>query len=289
MHRERGVVVASSGLVLCAWCGWVSGFHRSTTPAVVTWAFSLAAVVVVDLWLWQGQRGRKPGLRLEPVGEPWPRRGRGGSSPGAGGSLALARTGPRGAGLGDPRNRHGQSRTASDNKRTHPSISTFERSHAVGVDAGWARLRGGACKGPRSGSPLFFLSTRSREKSTPSFPDVYARTGDDACAASSVQSAGRCGFLVGHRGRHRARRSCCSPLRRSTGQRRRVPTAHHHPAGCKRPTRSGMGVCGVSPLCPLIRQPGDSRAQQVSSELALKTARDCRRVGRGLGLSWSRP
>lgn len=79
MHRERGVVVASSGLVLCAWCGWVSGFHRSTTPAVVTWAFSLAAVVVVDLWLWQGQRGRKPGLRLEPVGEPWPRRGRGGS------------------------------------------------------------------------------------------------------------------------------------------------------------------------------------------------------------------
>ena len=54
------------------------GHHRSTTPAVVTWAFSLAAVVAVDLLLWQGQRGRKPGLRLEPVPEPWPRLGRGG-------------------------------------------------------------------------------------------------------------------------------------------------------------------------------------------------------------------
>lgn len=78
MHRERGFVVALSGLVLCAWCGWVSGFHRSTTAAVVTWAFSLAAVVVVDLLLWQGQHGRKPGLRLQPVREPWPRLGRGG-------------------------------------------------------------------------------------------------------------------------------------------------------------------------------------------------------------------
>jgi hypothetical protein len=79
VHRERGIVVAFSGLVLCSWCGWVSGFHRSTAPAVVTWAFSLAAVVVIDLLLWQGQRGRKPGLRLEPVREPWPRLGRGGS------------------------------------------------------------------------------------------------------------------------------------------------------------------------------------------------------------------
>ena len=78
MHRKRGFVIALSGLVLCAWCGWISGFHRSTMPAVVTWAFSLAAVVVVDLLLWQGQHGRKPGLRLEPVREPWPRLGRGG-------------------------------------------------------------------------------------------------------------------------------------------------------------------------------------------------------------------
>jgi hypothetical protein len=78
VDRGRGFVVTLSGLVLCAWCGWVSGFHRSTTPAVVTWTFSLAAVVVVDLLLWQGRRGRKPGLRLEPAPEPWPRLGRGG-------------------------------------------------------------------------------------------------------------------------------------------------------------------------------------------------------------------
>jgi hypothetical protein len=39
---------------------------------------SLASVVVVDLLLWQGRRGRRPGWRLEPVHEPWPRPGRGG-------------------------------------------------------------------------------------------------------------------------------------------------------------------------------------------------------------------
>ena len=78
VHRERGFVIAVSGLALCAWCGWASGFHRSTTPADVTWAFSLAAVVVVDLLFWQGRLGHKPGLPLEPVGEPWPRPGRGG-------------------------------------------------------------------------------------------------------------------------------------------------------------------------------------------------------------------
>jgi hypothetical protein len=56
----------------------VSGFHRSTTQADVTWVFSLASVLVVDLLLWQGRRGRRPGWRLEPVREPWPRPGQGG-------------------------------------------------------------------------------------------------------------------------------------------------------------------------------------------------------------------
>ncbi len=77
-RRDLVLVVAVSGL--CAWCGWVSGFHRSTTPAIVTWVVSLAAVVLVDLLLLQGRRGRSPGLRLQVVAEPWPRTGRGGAS-----------------------------------------------------------------------------------------------------------------------------------------------------------------------------------------------------------------
>jgi hypothetical protein len=40
--------------------------------------FSLAVVVVVDLLLWQGRRGQRPGWRLEPAREPWPRPGQGG-------------------------------------------------------------------------------------------------------------------------------------------------------------------------------------------------------------------
>lgn len=79
MHTRRGFVIVSCGLLLCAWCGWVSGFHRSTAPARATWVVSLVAVVAVDLLLWQGRHERKRGLRLEPVGEAWPRRGRGGA------------------------------------------------------------------------------------------------------------------------------------------------------------------------------------------------------------------
>jgi hypothetical protein len=79
VRRNRVLVAALCVVVLCVWCGWVSGFHRSSTPAVVAWPFSLAAVVVVDVLLWRGRYGRKPGIRLEPVRDPWPRPGRGGA------------------------------------------------------------------------------------------------------------------------------------------------------------------------------------------------------------------
>ncbi len=80
-HVVNVIALVASALALCAWCGWLSGFHRSTFPARVTWPFSLAAVVVVDVLLWQGRRGHSPGLRLKPVDDPWPRPGRGGGRP----------------------------------------------------------------------------------------------------------------------------------------------------------------------------------------------------------------
>ncbi len=58
--------------MLGAWCGWVSGFHRGTAPARITWGISLAAIVAVDLLLWRGRRGLRPGVRLEPVAFGWP-------------------------------------------------------------------------------------------------------------------------------------------------------------------------------------------------------------------------
>lgn len=61
-------------LALCAWCGWVSGFHRSTAPAVATWAISLLAIASVNVMLWRGRRGRQPGWHLRPADDPWPRR-----------------------------------------------------------------------------------------------------------------------------------------------------------------------------------------------------------------------
>jgi hypothetical protein len=67
--------------LVCAWCGWVSGFHRDTVAAEVTWLISLVAVVVVDLWLWAGRRGLSWGWHAKPAAEAWPRPGRGGALP----------------------------------------------------------------------------------------------------------------------------------------------------------------------------------------------------------------
>jgi hypothetical protein len=76
--RRQGLVLGGAAVALCAWCGWASVYHRSTGPAETTWAFSLAAVLAVDLALWRGRRRMRLGWRLQPVAEPWPRPGRGG-------------------------------------------------------------------------------------------------------------------------------------------------------------------------------------------------------------------
>ncbi|HEY6472048.1 MAG TPA: hypothetical protein VIY26_04085, partial [Acidimicrobiales bacterium] len=66
------------GAALAVWCGWVSGFHRSTTAAEVTWVVSLAFVVAVAVACWLGRRGSRVGWPLGVAADPWPRRGRGG-------------------------------------------------------------------------------------------------------------------------------------------------------------------------------------------------------------------
>jgi hypothetical protein len=78
VRRRRHVAIALAGLALCAWCGWVSGFHRGTVPAGTTWAASLAVVVAADLLFWQGRHGRRPGMRLDPMERSWPGPGRAG-------------------------------------------------------------------------------------------------------------------------------------------------------------------------------------------------------------------
>jgi hypothetical protein len=77
--RPRRVALLGGGAALAVWCGWVSGFHRSTTAAEVTWVVSLALVVGVALAFWLGRRGGRFGWHLDPAAEPWPRPGRGGA------------------------------------------------------------------------------------------------------------------------------------------------------------------------------------------------------------------
>jgi hypothetical protein len=78
--RIRTLLIAVPAFAaLCAWCGWISGFHRTSGAAEVTWVVSLVAVVVVDGALWRGSHGNRVAWRLPPAADPWPRGGRGGS------------------------------------------------------------------------------------------------------------------------------------------------------------------------------------------------------------------
>ena len=65
-------------VALCAWCGWVSGFHRGSTPAEITWVVSLAIVIALASLFRLGRRGAALGWDVGTAAEPWPRAGRGG-------------------------------------------------------------------------------------------------------------------------------------------------------------------------------------------------------------------
>jgi|HubBroStandDraft_5_1064220.scaffolds.fasta_scaffold150392_2 hypothetical protein len=68
------------GVLLCAWCGWLSGFHTDSAAAVATWCVSVVAVASINLML--SSRERRPEHTDPGVtrAEPWPRPGKGGAS-----------------------------------------------------------------------------------------------------------------------------------------------------------------------------------------------------------------
>jgi hypothetical protein len=79
--RGDRLLIGLAGLAVCAWCGWISGFHRTAAAAEITWLITVASVVFFDIALWRGSRAGRPARHLVPVREPWPRHGRGGSGP----------------------------------------------------------------------------------------------------------------------------------------------------------------------------------------------------------------
>jgi hypothetical protein len=78
--RGRIVLIGVGGAALVAWCALVSAYHRDSPGAIVTWLVSLGVVVTIDLSFRRGRAGKKPGWRLQPVIDPWPRRGKGGAA-----------------------------------------------------------------------------------------------------------------------------------------------------------------------------------------------------------------
>jgi hypothetical protein len=83
--RPRHLRPLVGGVLLIAWCGWASGFHRSSAAAEATWAVSLAAVVALDVSFWLGRNNRRFGWHLDPLADPWPRPQRGGGRSALGG------------------------------------------------------------------------------------------------------------------------------------------------------------------------------------------------------------
>jgi hypothetical protein len=78
MPAPRLLIVG--GVLLCAWCGWVSGFHTDTAAAVATWCVSVAVGGCVDLMLWSSNRRPENHNCRTSSAEPWPRPGKGGAS-----------------------------------------------------------------------------------------------------------------------------------------------------------------------------------------------------------------
>lgn len=80
MGRRHNALLVAAGVLLCVWCGWLSGFHTDTWAAVVTWVVSLGAVVAIDLSFWGGRTGAPMSWHLVPAKDPWPRPGAAGAA-----------------------------------------------------------------------------------------------------------------------------------------------------------------------------------------------------------------
>jgi hypothetical protein len=74
-------VLVIGGVILCAWCGWVSGFHTDSAAAVASWLVSVAVVACIDLTMWSRSHGAEGRASQLSPAEAWPRPGNGGAGP----------------------------------------------------------------------------------------------------------------------------------------------------------------------------------------------------------------
>jgi hypothetical protein len=150
MDRRSRVLVAA-GVLLCAWCGWVSGFHTDTWAAVVTWLVSFGAVVGIDLSFWRGRRGEWMRWQLAPADEPWPRPGRGGRRLALGGVwpwLALIAVAAAWDGLGIDTGTHEAHLTISALAQTYRPMNAALLLVWILVGVGYGAARARAPVGP---------------------------------------------------------------------------------------------------------------------------------------------
>jgi hypothetical protein len=167
------MVIGIAAITLCAWCGWASGYHRATAAAETTWLVTVVAVVLVDVALWRGRIGRRLGWRLEPVGDLWPREGRGGSGPALRGVapwLALVAVVLAGEGLG----------IDTGPRQYHLTISALAQAYRplnAALLLGWV-LVGIGYEAARVRAPLKSVWTSSEPR------DASASENGSVCAAA---------------------------------------------------------------------------------------------------------
>jgi hypothetical protein len=144
--------------MLCAWCGWVSGFHRSSTPAEITWIVSLASVIVLAVLFRRGRRGASFGWNIGTATEPWPRAGRGGGRAALGGVapwLAVIVVAAAWDALGIDTGPHEYHLTISALSQTYRALNALLLLVWMLVGIGYAAARARAPFGPlhQDGSP----------------------------------------------------------------------------------------------------------------------------------------
>src|ERR1700733_5344300 len=61
------MVIGIAVIALCAWCGWVSGYHRTTGAAEITWLVTAVAGILVAAALWRGGVGAGAGVSNQSV------------------------------------------------------------------------------------------------------------------------------------------------------------------------------------------------------------------------------